>query len=442
MGLEIDTVPSDATLPTRADVVVIGGGIIGTTAALCLAERGVRVVVVEKGVIGGEQSSRNWGWCRQANRDPREFALARESLRLWRGLNARVGADTGFATTGIAFAAHDEATEASHDTWVRKAAGSGIEARIVRGAELARLLPGDAAAPRSALYCESDGRAEPQRATAAIGRAARRAGALIFNSCAARGIETAGGRVVSCVTERGPIASSTVVVAGGAWSRRILRDVGVDLPQLKVLASVARTTPVSGAPDVALWDGRFAFRKRADGGYTIADGYSSVVPVTPDSFRLLGEYLPALRLSWRTVRPRIDGRFATEWREARRTALDQPSPYEATRKLDPTPDLGYLNRALRSLQRRFPAFAGARIAQSWAGFIDSTPDLVPAISEVEGVSGLIVATGFSGHGFGIGPGAGQLAADLALGSAPLVDPRHFRLARYRDGTSPGPTSGL
>jgi glycine/D-amino acid oxidase-like deaminating enzyme len=442
MGLKIDSVPSDATLPARADVVIIGGGIIGAMTALCLAERGIRTVVLEKGAIGGEQSSRNWGWCRQANRDPREFALIRESLRLWNTLDARVGADTGFTTTGIAFAAHDEATEAGYAKWVQQAADSGIESRLVRGAELARLLPGDTSAPRAALYCESDGRAEPQRATAAIARAAQRAGALVFGWCAARGIETAGGRVVSCVTERGTIASPSVVVAGGAWSRRILRDVGIDLPQLKVRASVARTAPMSGAPEVAFWDDAFAFRKRADGGYTIANGHASVVPVTPDGIRLFAEFLPAMMLNWRAIRPRLDRRFATEWREAKRIPLDRPSPYEASRVLDPEPDLRYLDIAFKKLRRRFPAFAGARIVQSWAGFIDSTPDIVPVISAAQEVPGLIVATGFSGHGFGIAPGAGQLVADLVCGTPPLVDPHHFRLARYRDGSSPGPTSGI
>lgn len=126
MGPEVDPVISDAKLPARADVVLIGGGIIGATGALFLAERGLSVVLVEKGQIAGEQSGRNWGWCRQANRDPREFNLIRESLVLWRGLNERIGVDAGFRTTGILFAARDDETEQKYVDWVQLAAAWGL----------------------------------------------------------------------------------------------------------------------------------------------------------------------------------------------------------------------------------------------------------------------------------------------------------------------------
>jgi len=442
MGPQVDPVATDELLPARADVVVIGGGIIGVTSAMYLAERGLKVTVVEKGHIAGEQSSRNWGWCRQARRDPREFDLIRESLKLWRGMSARVGADTGFNTTGILFAARDDQTEHRYLEWVRRAADSGIAAVLARGTELARLLPGDRSPPRAALYCASDGRAEPQRAAPAITLAARRAGAVIVTNCAARGMEIAGGRVVSVVTERGTIACETVIVAGGAWSRRILKDVGVLLPQLKVRASVARTAPIEGGPECAVWDDLFAFRKREDGGYTVANGRTNVVPITPDSFRFSVDFAPILMLDLRAIRLTLDERFFTELKEAAAVPLDRPSPYEATRELDPPPDERYLEAAMAALRDRFPVFAEARIAQSWAGFIDATPDAVPVISSVDGLSGLIIATGFSGHGFGIAPGAGHLVADLASGMRPIVEPRDFRLSRFSDGSRPRPITGV
>jgi glycine/D-amino acid oxidase-like deaminating enzyme len=442
MGPQVDPVATDLELPAHANVVVIGGGIIGVTAAMHLAERGLEVTVVEKGHIAGEQSSRNWGWCRQAGRDPREFDLIRESLRLWRGMNARVGADTGFATTGILFAARDEKTELKYTEWVRSAADSGIASVMARGGELARLLPGDSSLPRAALYCASDGRAEPQRAAPAIALAARRAGAIIVTNCAARGIETAGGRVVSVVTERGAIACDTVIVAGGAWSRRILKDIGVLLPQLKVRASVGRTAPIAAGPECALWDDVFAFRKRADGGYTVANGRMNVVPLTPDTLRFALDFAPILMLEFAAIRLTLDARFLTELKEAAKVPLDQPSPYEAARTLDPAPDQRYLEAAMDALRGRYAVFAQAKIVQSWAGFIDATPDAVPVISAVDGLRGLIVATGFSGHGFGISPGAGHLAADLASGMRPIVDPRDFRLSRFSDGSRPRPITGV
>ena len=434
MGPQVDPVASDLEWPREADVVIVGGGIIGAMSAFFLVERGLKVVLCEKGSIAGEQSSRNWGWCRQAGRDPREFDLIREALALWRGLDARIGGDTGFTTTGILFSAATEAQEAAYTKWVGEAAHAGIQSEVVSGKRLAELMPGDRQPPRSALWCASDGRAEPQKAAPAIAAAARRLGATVFNDCAVRGLETAGGRVIAAVTERGSIRTPAVVVASGAWSRRFLKDLGIVLPQLKVRASVMRTGPVAGGPEAALWDREFAFRKRRDGGYTIANGHVSVVPVVPDSFRFFADFMPALKAEYASLRVRLGPRFAVEWREARRRPLDAPSVYEDARILDPKPDQRYLAEALAALQRRFPVFEGVRAMQSWAGFIDVTPDAVPVISTVDALSGLVVATGFSGHGFGIGPGAGHLVADLVSGARPIVDPREFRLSRFTDGS--------
>ena len=101
MSPPVDLVQSDTHLPEKTGVVVIGGGIIGVSTALFLAEKGHAVVLCEKGRIGGEQSSRNWGWCRTMGRDEAEIPLAIESLKLWRGMNERTGRDTGFRQPGI-----------------------------------------------------------------------------------------------------------------------------------------------------------------------------------------------------------------------------------------------------------------------------------------------------------------------------------------------------
>jgi len=170
MGPQVDTIASDKTLPVSADVVVIGGGIIGVTSALYLAERGLSVVLVEKGHIAGEQSSRNWGWVRQAKRDPAEFELIRAALELWRGMDAHIGAPTGFKTTGIMYAAGKEADYVKYAKWAKDAADAGIHAQMIEGADVARHLPGDIAPPKAALFCATDGRAEPQRAAPHPGR--------------------------------------------------------------------------------------------------------------------------------------------------------------------------------------------------------------------------------------------------------------------------------
>src|SRR5204863_2417699 len=117
MAPRVDPVPSDDSLPARADVVVIGGGIIGTSTALFLAQRGVSVALGEKGHIAGEQSSRNWGWCRKMARDPREIPLIIESLRLWERMNQTVEAETGFRTCGIMDLGEAPETLAQMEAW-------------------------------------------------------------------------------------------------------------------------------------------------------------------------------------------------------------------------------------------------------------------------------------------------------------------------------------
>ncbi|MCW3473595.1 NAD(P)/FAD-dependent oxidoreductase [Limobrevibacterium gyesilva] len=442
MGPQVDPVQSDAQLPSRTGVVVVGGGIIGTSTAYFLAAKGVPVVLCEKGQIAGEQSSRNWGWVRKQGRDPRELPLIIESLRLWQGMNATTGAETGFRTTGILYLCETDKDVAEREAWLEYARLHQLDTRMIGPDEVDALVPGATRRYKAGLYTPSDGRAEPQKATPAIAEAARRAGALVFAECAVRGIETAGGRVAAAVTERGRIACDSVVLAGGAWSRLFCGNLGVALPQLKVRSSVMRTAPLQGAPDVAAVGHRFAFRKRLDGGYTIANGFSTYAEIVPDSFRLFFDFLPALRLEWETLHLRLGERFIEEWRTPRRWPLDQSTPFEAVRMLDPAPVEGDLAQARSALSNAFPAFANVAVAQQWAGLIDVTPDAVPVISPVDSLPGFFVATGFSGHGFGIGPGAGRLMADLVTGDAPVVDPSPFRLSRFADRPRPRPHAGL
>ena len=335
---------------------------------------------------------------------------------------------------GIAFAAETEADVARYEKWLEYARPYQIDARMISGSELDKRVPGGSGRWRTALFCATDGRAEPQRAAPAIARAAQRAGAVILTDCAVRGLDRAGGRVAGVVTERGRIRAETVVVAAGAWSRRFLKDLDITLPQLKVRASVMRTAPLAGGPEAAFWFQGAAYRKRLDGGYTIANGYVNVAPIVPDSFRFFKSFLPALRSETRALRLRIDHRFLQELAEARPVPLDQVSPYEKTRVLDPAPDEHFLRQALTDLSKVFPVFARAQIVQKWAGMIDVTPDAVPVISPVDEAPGLIVATGFSGHGFGIGPGAGRRRR-AAPGA--LLDPAQGdRRGRWHRGEEP------
>ena len=429
----LDAAEADADLPRRTGVVVIGAGIIGISTALTLAERGVAVTVLEKGRIGAEQSSRNWGWCRTTGRDLAEVPLAVESVRMWDGMAARIGADVGFRRAGVAYVAESARDLQGHAAWLDSAQEYQIGTRLLDADETAALLPGAGRRFHGALYTPSDGKAEPQHAVPAMAAAARRQGAIILEGCAARGLDLQAGKVAGVVTERGRIACDSVVLAGGAWSRLFCGNQGVGFPQLKVLGSVLRTAPMDG-PDMTVGGHDWSFRRRRDGGYTIAQRNNMLTPIVPDSVRLLPQFGRSFIQNRRELKLRLDGRFLQEWRTPRRWALDQPSPFESVRVLDPTPSAPSLAFARRKLAEAFPAFANLQVAGTWGGMIDVTPDGVPVISAVDGVPGFHLASGFSGHGFGIGPGAGRLMADLVTGAPPLVDPAPFRFARFTAST--------
>ena len=427
-------VQGDPDLPERVDVVIIGGGIIGVSTALELAERGQKVALCEKGGIGHEQSSRNWGWVRISLRDEREIPLMAEALRIWPELKARTGRDLGYTRTGIAFGCTSPDQAERYRKWSEHLQPFQIKSGVLNASEFAEVLPGCTIGYEGALFTPVDGRAEPQMAAPAIAEAARDKGASVLTECAVRGVETTGGKVSGVVTERGPIACDAVVLAGGAWSRLFAGNFGIELPQLKVMNTVVRTEPLAGGPDSAFWAEDIAFRKRQDGGYTIADGSLNIVDIVPDSFRLAWKFLPALRHQWRDLRLRLGGRFNVEAGYARSWSLDEVTPFEKDRVLDPVPHRRSVETVLSRAAAVFPVFSEAKMAQAWAGLIDVTPDAIPVISPVDSVPGFHIATGFSGHGFGIGPAAGRLMADIVTESTPCVPPEEFRFSRFFDGS--------
>ena len=434
MPITVDPVESDRQLPSHADVVVVGGGIIGVSTALFLAERGIRTLLCEKGVIAGEQSGRNWGWCRTMGRDPRELPLAMKSLDLWRGINARIGAETGFRTRGTFYICPDEASYRKREAWLPHARSAGLDCRLLAKEAAKTVLPGASAEWRGGLHTPGDGVAEPQMAAPAIAEAARKRGAVIMTGCAVRGIEKRDGKVSAVETEMGRVSCGAVVVAGGVWSSQFLRPLGIRLPQLKVLASVFRTSPCPDGPETAAWGPGLALRRRIDGGYTVSEGMV-VAEIVPDSFRFFREFLTLLRMERKGIKFRINSSFLAE-------ARHNSTIYENSRVLDPPVWQQSIENGWKNLTSTFPAFASTAIVQSWSGYIDATPDLLPVISQCDVVPGLYVSSGYSGHGFGIGLGAGHLTADLVSGASPIVDPYPFRFARFTDGTRVRPLAGL
>ncbi len=425
-------------LPSDADVVVIGGGIIGLMTAWECAKRGLRAVVVEKGRVAGEQSSRNWGRIRQQNRDPAELPIMIESIALWRQLAAEVGEDLGLRQSGTMYLAEKAREVDDYEAWLPHAKAHDLDTRILSGAEVARMLPDAARRWKGGMFTASDMRAEPWIAVPALARAAVRAGVTIVENCAARMIDVAAGRVAGVVTEQGRITASAVVVAGGAWSALLLRRHGISIPQLSVRATVVATAPMAPVFDSATSD-TIAWRRRDDGGYTLAPDVFRELYIGPDAFRAIPHYLrPLLADPFGTVfRPGAPRSFPDAWTTPRRWSADGPSPFEAMRVLNPAPNARKVAQLARDFSAIFPRLGPTTIRTAWAGMIDTLPDNVPIIDGAETLPGLTIATGMCGHGFGIGPGFGRIAAALVMGDAPGHDIGRFRLGRFSGGLNFG-----
>jgi len=424
-------VPNTQNLPKQVDVVVIGAGIAGISTAVELADRGLRVAVCEKGIVAGEQSSRNWGWCRQMGRDPRELPLMQVSMQLWRQMHQRTGEDVGFRECGIAYLCDSQSQLEKRQKWFENYAGEfGLSSRLISSRQAHQFTPNAAADWLGGLYTPDDGRAEPTLAVPALAKAAQQAGVHVLQNCAVRTLVKQAGKVSGVITELGEIACDRVVLAGGAWSRRFCQNIGIALPQLTVINSVMRTAPLETGIETSVSVAEYAIRKRLDGGYTLAHGTLSVADIMPDSFRLLPSFWPLLRDEWRDYKIRIGRRFIDEARLRRHWAADEVSPFELVRILDPKPDPKIQQACLRAVKKALPNFNNVEIAEQWAGAIDVTPDVVPVISAIDDLDGFFMATGFSGHGFGLGPGAGHLMAQLVCGEKPCVDPAPFRYDRF------------
>jgi len=430
MAPQIDPVETSNTFPDKTAVVVIGGGIVGLSTALCLAERGVQVVVLEKGRIAGEQSSRNLGWVRKVMRPPSDLPMAQVAERLWAEMPARVGNDCGFRQAGIAYVSRTEKEQAVYEGWLDSVRGSGVDSRLLTPTQIADLVPGSTGDWCGGILTPSDGRAEPTKASSAIAKAAMAKGAVIVENCAVRTLETTAGAVSGVVTERGTIACDQVVLAGGVWSRRFLANHGVRLLTLPLVAAVLRTEPMEGPTDCAVGGADFSFRKRDDGGYTITQRGALFAPLTLDHLLIGMKYLPTLMAQWRNLRVSLGQEFLADLKLPRRWKPDEISPFEMVRTMDPPVNEGLNQEAMRNLIAAWPEFANARVAQQWGGMIDVTPDSMPVIGPVKALPNLILATGFSGHGFGTGPAAGALAADMITGETPIIDPAPYRLDRF------------
>ncbi len=413
------------------DVIVVGAGIAGTTSAYYLAKRGARVLVLEKGEVAGEQSSRNWGFVRQQGRDPAEIPLMMQSNEIWRGLERELNADLEWIQGGNLITFADERERRGWEKWLETARGFGLDSRLLERAEIDEVVPGNGFECLGAVFTESDGQAEPRKVTAAFRRAAEGRGVEFRTRCAGFEILTEGGAVSGVASEQGVFRAPAVVCAAGVWSSRLLRGLGLKLPQVWIRGSVARTTPAPPLNHPAVWTG-VGYRQRGDGTMNVATR-SADHDLTIDSLLLFSRYWREFRANRGAISLHLNRLFFdTFWSRFSKRALARELTRHRT--FDPEPNHATLARVLDQLRRIVPAARDVEIDFTWAGYIDMTPDMLPAIDRLRAPDGLVLATGFSGHGFGMGPIVGRLVSELILDPAPSLDLHAFRFSRFSDGS--------
>ncbi len=385
--------------------------------------------MIEKGRVGAEQSSRNWGWCRQQNRDARELPMATKSLALWEHLTRETNHDLGFRRCGLLYLSNNTDEIETWARWCRFARDLGVTSHPLDSAEATRRGAATGKAWKGGVFSPDDGIANPQTAAPLIAQAVSARGGIVVQNCAARGLELESGRVSAVVTEKGTIRTKVAILAAGAWASSFCRQYGIRFPQASIRSSILSIAPGAALPD-ALHTADVSITRRGSGGYTLAiSGHARVDP-TPQQMRFATSFVPMFFKRRKALAPGGLEGWLSGHETLGRWALDRPTPMEKRRILDPKVDLRQTTRTLERARALFPGLDRYPVAAQWAGYIDSTPDGVPAIGETDEVPGLILAAGFSGHGFGIGPGAGHLIADLVTGQAPIVDPKPYHPSRF------------
>lgn len=372
----------DRRQTAEIEIAVIGGGIVGLAAAYFLASRGKSVAVLERRTFGWEASGRSAAGVRQQGRDPREIPLAMAAVRLWATLDRELQGETGYRRDGNVFVATTREGMAQLEEHEARERGLGLEVELLTAPQLRARVAAVSDRCVGGKYCATDGIAEPALVMTSLARAAGRGGAQLYPETEALDFVVEDRRVVSILTESLEFRPNVTVLAAGPWTPLLTARLGVPVPIVPVRSQVMQTEPIG--------------------------------PVCKEFViaRELGVY----------CRPAPGGTMLVGGECIR----DEPDPRAAG------------ETARQRISVCVPALGTAPIRRVWSGLLDVTPDEVPLIGPMPGVRDCFVAAGFSGHGFCLGPMAGQLVAEwIAVGepSLPLhtLSPTRFLPETARAG---------
>lgn len=427
-------------LPDRADVVIIGAGIMGCATAYYLAKRGIKAVLIDKSRIAGAQSSRAWGFVRIMSRDEAEVPLMMEAMKIWPQLETELQSDLDWRQEGCMFMATDKRELEGYEEWMPVARQFDLDTRLVTGNELGQMMPNLRDPALGGLWSPTDGHAEPRKVAPAFALRAAELGALIYEGCGATGLEIVNGKVDTVLTEAGPIRTKAVLVSAGVTSWRILKTLGRDLPQQYVRSTALRTNRIPPLTGAAFFGHQIGFRQRKDGSLTLADEVSTDIDLTLGHLRAMRWFLPPML--------QMSGMFTFHVNNLTARDLLHRMPWRPEAQQhwihDRDPQIpangNRVHRAIRNLRYRFPEAASVQAVESWACHIDCIPDGIPVIGPMPGIEGLMVATGYCGHGFAMGPITGQLMTELIADGQPRLDLKAFRFSRFAEGDVKKPRS--
>lgn len=378
------------TRTSRADVVIVGGGISGTAAAYELAKSGARVTLVEQGDLASMASGWTLAGVRQSGRHAAELPLARAAVKRWQRLSEELDADIEYRQDGNLRLARNPDEIPVIRQIVDEQQALGLDLTFLPDNRAVReIAPALAETVLAASFCPTDGHANPVAAVRAFAAAAERHGATIRTGTVVTGIDApgAGGRARGVQTAEGGIASDVVVVTAGVYTDQLCAPLGLALPLRVRHVSVIQTTPL---PPML----------------------RQVLGVASADF---------------AGRQEVSGRF-------RLTGSGTPWPHQLADRGDEDeliqPPVERVMMALARATAVLPALREARVGRVWGGLIDQTPDALPVIERLPEVEGVIVAAGFSGHGFCLGPITGQIIRELVIDGRSTLPIDPFRLNRF------------